>query len=385
MGKQTTPQLQSGVRERNGKIQIDFYYNGKRRRETLPIEATPKNLKFAAQLRAAILFDISKGVFDYEKYFPDSKQAKLISADLMMSELLKRQIELYKLRYSNGNMSISTLQGYINSIEAHLLPNLGNIELSKLTPLHIKDMIYRLNCSAKTIRNILIPLSKVLKTALNDGLISSNPMDKLDLDDVIKDVAQHSIREGIDPFNEEEKLHLISNCGGQFRHLVQFNFYAGLRTGELIALRWKDINFENKVIHIRRNIVRGEEKEPKTKSGIRQILMLSKAEEALKLQFELTGHLKDYVFHNPVHKMRWANDQAIRQQWRKLFNDGKVRYRYFYQTRHSYASMLLSNGENIAWIATQLGHINTEMVIKNYGKFIPDNQILGGYKLKGNY
>jgi len=47
--------------------------------------------------------------------------------------------------------------------------------------------------------------------------------------------------------------------------------------------------------------------------------------------------------------------------------------------------MLLSKGENIAWIATQLGHANTEMVIKNYGRFIPDSSLASGYKLKGNY
>ncbi len=51
--------------------------------------------------------------------------------------------------------------------------------------------------------------------------------------------------------------------------------------------------------------------------------------------------------------------------------------------RHTYASTLLSNGENIAWIATQMGHINTEMVIRNYGEFIPNSNLLGGYTLKG--
>jgi integrase len=113
--------------------------------------------------------------------------------------------------------------------------------------------------------------------------------------------------------------------------------------------------------------------------------MLPQAEIALIRQFEITGVQNDFVFHNPTYNLPWANDQAIRQQWQKLFKDGKVRYRYFYQTRHTYASTLLTNGENIAWIATQLGHINTEMVIKNYGKFIPDSGVIGGYKMKGNY
>ncbi len=62
-----------------------------------------------------------------------------------------------------------------------------------------------------------------------------------------------------------------------------------------------------------------------------------------------------------------------------------VRYRNPYQTRHTYASMLLSNGENIMWVAKQLGHVNVEMVIRTYGKWIPDNSISTGYKLVNDW
>ncbi|MBX9597146.1 MAG: site-specific integrase [Burkholderiales bacterium] len=385
MGRKTA--VSSGIRERNGRIEIDFYYGGVRCRETLLLEPNPKNLKYAAQLRAAILFEISLNKFDYATYFPSSQRVKQFATaqSFTMDELLNRQIELYTGRESNGNMSISTLQGYVNSIQAHLIPSFGKYDITELTPMLIKDWIYSLNCSAKTIRNTLIPLSKVLKTALNDRVIKSNPLEDLDLDEIIKDIAKPSIREKIDPFSTEEKEYLINIATGQLKNIVQFNFWAGLRTGELIALRWQDIDLENRIIHVKHNIVRGKEKAPKTKSGVRKIIMLPQAEIALIQQFEITGRQNDFVFHNPTYNLPWANDQAIRQQWQKLFKDGKVRYRYFYQTRHTYASTLLTNGENIAWIATQLGHINTEMVIKSYGKFIPDSGVIGGYKMKGNY
>ncbi len=167
--------------------------------------------------------------------------------------------------------------------------------------------------------------------------------------------------------------------------MIQFAFWSGLRTGELIALRWSNIDFKNKIINVKFNKVKNEEKEPKTKSGIRSVLMLPKAEEALRNQYTLTGSLSDYVFHNPTTNKPWSSDTKVLSHWRKLFSDGKIRYRYAYQTRHTYASTLLSNGENIAWIATQMGHVNTEMVIRNYGKFIPNVNILGGYELKGKY
>ncbi len=52
--------------------------------------------------------------------------------------------------------------------------------------------------------------------------------------------------------------------------------------------------------------------------------MLPQAEIALIQQFEITGRQNDFVFHNPTYNLPWANDQAIRQQWQKLFKDGKV-------------------------------------------------------------
>ncbi|MDQ5919982.1 MAG: integrase, partial [Pseudomonadota bacterium] len=91
------------------------------------------------------------------------------------------------------------------------------------------------------------------------------------------------------------------------------------------------------------------------------------------------------VFHNPHTNKRWYSDAKIRLAWIKILEEAKVRYRYPYQMRHTYASTLLSNGENPAWIATQLGHINMDMVIKVYGKWIPNNNFMGGYQLKGDY
>jgi integrase len=64
--------------------------------------------------------------------------------------------------------------------------------------------------------------------------------------------------------------------------------------------------------------------------------------------------------------------------------DINITYRNIYQCRHTYASTLLSNGENIWFVATQMGHIDTEMLIKRYGHWIPQESTQG-YKFKGKY
>ena len=303
---------------------------------------------------------------------------------MLFNDLLIIQLNTYQRRYNNNALAKSTLTGYTKAINGHLIPSLGNMPVSEITARVLKDWIYTFDCRGKTIRNIMTPLRKTLQMAADDKLIPTNPLDELNLSESIKDVSKPK-QDVINPFNTDEKNHLINVATGQFKNLVQFGFWSGLRTGELIALRWSDVDFKNNVINIIHNKVEGEEKLPKSSSGIRKVIMMPLAKDALLQQFKITGAQDDFVFHNPNTNKPWSSDNKIRDHWIKLFADGVVKYRYPYQMRHTFASCLLSAGENIAWIATQMGHINTEMVIRNYGKFIPDNKLIGGYKLKGDY
>lgn len=377
--------MAAGIREKNGKIQIDFYWNGKRCRETLYLEPTPKNMKYAAQLRAAILFDIKNSSFSYQKYFPKSvKQDLDISdSDITVGHVLKSQLEIYERRYNNGKLAYSTYMPYKRIIENQLLPKFSDIKLKCLTASMLRDWIMSLSISAKTYTNILIPFNSALNDAVTRGLILENPIDKSNLTQLIKQLAP-SKKDEISPFTEEEREKILSCASGQVKNLIQFGFYSGLRIGELIALRWSDIDLINNIINVNRNIVHNQEKSTKTTSGVRQVLILPKAREALISQQQINS-INEFVFCNPNTGKRWTRDDSIRKHWIRILADADVEYRYPYQMRHTYASILLSNGENIAWIATQMGHINTEMVIRNYGKFIPNNNLLGGYKLKGSY
>ena len=381
-----TKDLPGGVRIRGNSIFIDFYYNGARHRETLKLVPNPKNITYATKMKDAILFDIERGQFDYAKYFPQSKtliknqQRRIITCE----ELFNNQLNLYKRRYKNGNLSQSSMINYTKEFRTYLIPAFGKIKVVNLTSKHIRTWLYSFNSARKTINNAMIPLRKALKTAINEGIIDKNPLDNIDVTDIIKDVSTNK-ENIIDPFSNEEKEKIINSATGQFKNFIQFSFWSGLRTGELIALKWHDINFTNNFINVSRNITYNNEKAPKTPSGVRKVFMLPQAKEALQNQLLFTGDLNEFVFHNPNTNTRWSNSGKIRLAWKKLLSKCQIRYRYPYQMRHTYASTLLSNGENLAWIATQLGHVNTEMLIRNYGKFIPDSSLANGYQLKGKY
>ncbi len=100
-------------------------------------------------------------------------------------------------------------------------------------------------------------------------------------------------------------------------------------------------------------------------------MMFPLAKKALLRQFEHTGYKGEHVFNSPNTNKSWANSNKIGDAWRKVLKLAGVKYRNSYQMRHTYASTLLSNGENPWWLATQMWHVDVEMIFKHYGKWIP--------------
>jgi len=231
----------------------------------------------------------------------------------------------------------------------------------------------------------LIPLRAVIEQALSDGLIDKNPLAHINLAKVLDKKTSKSSHQ-IDPFNKKEIAAILKAADGQVKNFFQFAFFSGLRLSELMGLEWGDVDWVNGKVRVRRALVCGQIKAPKTAAGERDVLLLPPALAALKAQKEFT-FLADYrVFHYPKWDKPWASYQQVcKGTWTPLLKRAGVRYRYPYQTRHTYASMLLSAGENMLWVANQMGHVNTEMVIKNYAKWLPDSGVKAGYQLVGDW
>ena len=161
----------------------------------------------------------------------------------------------------------------------------------------------------------------------------------------------------VDPFDKDEIQAIVDAAHDeQIKHLFQFAFFTGLRTSELIALEWDDIDWINGVVHVVRAVVKKRVKGTKTEAGERDVLLLPPALVALKGQKPYTFMIGKRVFHNPRTNQPWETDHQIRRTaWIYALKKAGVRYRNPYQTRHTYASMMLSGGENMMWVATQMG------------------------------
>ncbi|WP_235515261.1 site-specific integrase [Achromobacter sp. Root83] len=111
----------------------------------------------------------------------------------------------------------------------------------------------------------------------------------------------------------------------------------------------------------------------KTGTSKRMVKLLGAAREALELQKTFTLLANAHVFHNPRTGAPWEGDQPIRKTLRQpALNRAKVRYRVPDQTRHTYASMMLSAGEHPMWVVNQMGHADWGMIRRVYGRWMPD-------------
>jgi integrase len=362
---------------RSSSLQVSFSFQGDKRRETLKLEPTRQNIRYAEGLRAEIINRIEKNTFNYAEYFPQTTRVRQFgesAAAISVGDLLRIQLTGYEHATANGNLSPSTLNGYKKIMHAHLLPEFDTLPLIELTPALLRKWIAGLGVTAKCVRNILTPLRSLLEDCVNDDLIKANPFNRIALKKLLDRTSIRS-RFVLNPLSPDEVARVLAASYGQERNLYQFAFASGLRTSELIGLMWDDVDLEHGVVHVRRAVVQKTIKGTKTAAGKRDVLLLPASRAALQAQKEFTLLAGEWVFHNPATGRPWESDGQIRKtSWTPLLKKAGVTYRNPYQTRHTYASTLLSSGANPWWIATQMGHKNVDMIFKHYGKWLPDGQ-----------
>lgn len=359
-------------------IEITFMYRGVRCRERITLKPTATNLKKAEQHKAAIEHAISIGTFDYAVTFPCSARAAKFAPEASREKVagfLTRWLAAKK-----KHLSSSTFDGYRKLVEHRLVPALGAHMMADLKRKMIKDWLDTLETSNKTLSNIQSCLRSALTEAVNEELIENNPMAGW----TYKRKSSPTEEDDVDPFSPEEQHAIIAALQGQAANLVQFALWTGLRTSELVALDWGDVDWLRAEVLITKAMTqaaKGVAEIPKTASGRRAVKLLGPALTALKAQKDHTFLAGDEVFQNPRTLERWAGDGPIRKtMWAHAVKKAGVRYRRPYQTRHTYASMMLSAGEHPMWVAQQMGHSDWTMIARVYGRWMPSSDLQAGAK-----
>lgn len=358
-------------------IEIDFYYQNKRCKERLKLEPTPANLKKASNHRAAILSAIDSGTFDYAFTFPESKNSnKFAPTQYTVRTYLSEWLENKK-----PTIKASTHRDYSKTIRNLITPQFGHKLLHALSRNDVRTWAARLECSNKRISNILSPLRAALHDAHHDDLIASNPLYGW----TYRRNEPPTPKKHIDPFTQEEQQKIFDTSTGQIRNQCTVFFWTGMRTSELVALEWADIDWSRKKIRINKAFTEASKVDETTKTarGVREIDMLQPVEQALLDQKQYTLLKAGKIFNNPNTGKPWSGDQVIRKSlWLPLLKRAGVRYRNPYQTRHTYASMMLSAGEPLAWVSSQMGHSSVLITAQTYAKWISNDDHQGSKALE---
>lgn len=341
---------------RGKKLWVRFSLNGEVIKKSLNIEDNKANKKLAnTQIIPQLILKISTGEF-FEKdkqVVPTVDEYSIISFDAHKCE-------------RKG----TTTTDYKNIYNKHIKPHFGNKRLDKIKVSDINvwknGLFSDLGLSSKRVNDIKKVLGTIIEDAVMDEIISSNPVRKS------RPLPAHQQKD-IEPFSLDEISTILNSTNGQDRNLIATLFLTGIRTGECIGLKWSDIDFERREININRTVGRGIEGTPKTVSSKRTIPILNSLLPFLQEQFKITGKLNTYLFLNTQNKNFFDSKNIRDGLWKKALKDANVRYRTIYQTRHTFCSINLQNGEDLIWISRILGHKNPKITLEKYSKYIPSN------------
>jgi integrase len=279
-------------------------------------------------------------------------------------------------------VSQKTYERYESIVRVHLSPALGRIKLKALTPDHVRG-VYREKLDSglapRTVLHIHRTLSKALKQAVMDGLIPRNAAAAVK--------PPQPRREEIQPLSRDQiRTFLDTVRDDRMEALYVLAVTAGLRQGELLALKWEDVDFEgtNPTLEVRRSLseTRGRRSFVTSKSGRGRHLRLSwRAVSTLKAHRK--RQLEERVRKAGLwedHGLVFPSEVGTPMSGRNLYRAFKIRVKRaslpqtlrFHDLRHTCATLLLRQGVNPKFVHELLGHADISLTLNTYSHVLPD-------------
>ena len=261
----------------------------------------------------------------------------------------------------------TSMTQYYSLFKSKIIPFFDKKHPQEITPLMLKNW-YSTFTDRSTLNACVNSILKpAFELAIIENCIKSSPF-------IVSFPTLKSDYE-MNPFNLEEIKLILDNADGWFKNFLGIAFFTGMRTGEILALEWKDINLADGTISINKTQTMGLNKRPKSKSSVREIDILSQCEIFLRNQQRING-LGLNLFVSTKHKTggKIYGSCSLVYRWKNLLKKCNLPYRNIYQTRHSFASNMLSNKEDMFWISKMLGHKSMNVTLERYSKYVKNNR-----------
>jgi len=264
-----------------------------------------------------------------------------------------------------GTVRDRTYQRYEGLVRNHIKPEIGGLMLDILTPSDLQDLYrkkLKAGLSPRSVEYIHITLGKALSQALMWQMVRRN-------------VAQavkppKPLKKEIEVLDAEEVKRFLDLAeGDRYWALYVLAMTTGMRSGELLGLKWQDVDLEKGKLHVRRTLWRGKTYPPKTKKGYRTIPLPSMSVEALMFQRLKTE--AEWVF--PTGKGTCVNySNLVRRSFKPLLERAGLPDMPFHSaTRHTCATLLLSEGVHPKLVQEMLGHATISITLDLYSHVTP--------------
>lgn len=254
----------------------------------------------------------------------------------------------------------STLSDNRSHVRHHLVPTFGDRRIEKLTADEIEqwrdELVDERGLSRRTVNKLLINLGAILERAVKTHGLLRN---------VAKDVPKLRVR--YDPnaydFYSPEEIEQLGQAAGspQDRAIYLTAAFTGLRMGELIALRWGDVDFATEALHVSTSYSLGTLTAPK--SGLtRTVPLAEQVRDLLETHRNDTPHARaDLVF--PGERAEYLDGAALRRRYKKALEKGKLRKLRFHDLRHTFGSIAIDQA-TIVQVQAWMGHADVQTTMK---------------------
>ena len=346
------------ITKRRGRWVIDFYdQHGKRRWKTLPEGTTKK--KATEELRG-IEEQIGKGTFIPLKEMP------------LFNTVAKEFIEAKK-----PNLRANTFEVYEGIVKNHFA-ELEEIRIQRITTARVEKYIRTRQEEGRniaTLRKTLMVMGQIFNYAVRHRYIESNPLSS----------AERPRNRGHEGENEQKETKVLTPWQvkalldqvkeQKFKILFTVAAFTGMRQGELLGLKWEDVEWDSKQVHVQRTFTKGRFFATKTKGSNRKIDLAPTVMTDLK-KWKLASGKNELglVFCNEAGQpMNYSN--MMNRHFLPALKDAKLPKVRFHDLRHTYASIMIEQGENIKYIQNQLGHSSPTVTLNVYAHLMkPTNQ-----------
>ena len=279
--------------------------------------------------------------------------------------------------YAQPNIRQTTAERYRLMMDIYTIPRIGDIKLVKLTSRDLQQLYKELmesgrvnrksgqgnpGLSTTTVHSVHLMLHTALERAVKERLILRNPAD-----DCIPPKIQRKEMQILPP--EHMKAYLDAADRRGLLAMFYLELTTGLRKGELVALRWSDVDVANRTIFVSRQYIKNPSGEltlsrPKTETSVRKISIPQEAVDLL-----VAEHAKHpetpCLFPSPVTGGMYHPDSVVNLH-KKILKDAGLPHIRFHDLRHTFATVALQNGIDVKTVSAMLGHYDAGFTLRTY-------------------